>query len=657
MTFLNTLQAWQWAVFAAIPVAIVALYFLKLRRELVLVPSTYLWARAIEDLHVNSLWQRLRRSLLLLLQLLLVGLLMAACFRPSWRGSELVGQRFVFLVDTSASMSATDVSPNRLEVAKKKLLDLIGQMKSGDAALLVTFSDVARVEQPFTSNRGLLREKVRRIRPSQRRSDLQEALRVAAGLANPGRIGEDVGDVRTAGALPATLYILSDGGFPPIANFALGNLTPVYIAVGSPRPDNVGVMAFSVERNPAKPGQLEAFARFENSGEEEVSSDVTLSVDGRLADAGRLVLSKKSEGAIRFDLGNIEEGVLKIDWQRSDQLNLDNSASVVFGIPRRARVLLVTPGNESLRLALSTPEARKIADVTAVGSDYLGTNDYRDAAAGNAYDVILFDRCVPPVMPACNTFFVGDVPPDGRWTRGTRQPLPFILDNDRAHPLTYLVDMSSVRFIYDGFPVHGPEGSRSLCDGSTGPLIVIAQRGGYEDVAMGFELVGDNSKGEVIPKTDWPGRSSFPVFVMNVLTYLGGLQGTANSLNVQPGAPANLRLRTKLDQITVESPSREVTELPRNGQNAFAFSGTDEIGIYKVFEGTSRTPSQRFAVNLMDSRESNLAPRDRLELGFESVPAKSSGEPTRRELWKLLLLIGLGVLMFEWYVFNRRVFL
>ncbi len=41
-----------------------------LKREPLEVPSTYLWHKSIEDLHVNSIWQRLRRSLLLLLQLL-----------------------------------------------------------------------------------------------------------------------------------------------------------------------------------------------------------------------------------------------------------------------------------------------------------------------------------------------------------------------------------------------------------------------------------------------------------------------------------------------------------------------------------------------------------------------------------------------------------
>ena len=70
--FINTLTGWQWLILAAIPPAIIALYFLKLRRQPLEVPSTFLWHRTIEDLHVNSLWQRLRQNLLLFLQLLLL---------------------------------------------------------------------------------------------------------------------------------------------------------------------------------------------------------------------------------------------------------------------------------------------------------------------------------------------------------------------------------------------------------------------------------------------------------------------------------------------------------------------------------------------------------------------------------------------------------
>ena len=155
MNLVNSLSLGQWLILAAVPPAIVALYFLKLRRQPVEIPSTYLWTRTIEDLHVNSLWQRLRQSLLLFLQLLVVALAMAACIRPGWRGAQLSGNRLIFLIDTSASMSATDAAPTRLAAAKQRALDMINQMKSGDVAMVITFSDVARVEQSFTDNRSL----------------------------------------------------------------------------------------------------------------------------------------------------------------------------------------------------------------------------------------------------------------------------------------------------------------------------------------------------------------------------------------------------------------------------------------------------------------------------------------------------------------------
>ena len=74
-------------------------------------------------------------------------------------------------------------------------------------------------------------------------------------------------------------------------------------------------------------------------------------------------------------------------------------------------------------------------------------------------------------------------------------------------------------------------------------------------------------------------------------------------------------------------------------------------------EGDGRDVSQRFAVNMFSSRESNLKPRDQIELGYHLIPGRSASEPTRKELWKWLLLTALGVLIFEWYVYNRRVYL
>src|SRR5437764_10745369 len=120
MQFSTPLGITAWAILAGVPIGIIALYFLKLRRRPVHVSSTLLWRRSLEDLHVNSLFQKLRRNLLLFLQLLAVFLAMAALTGPRVRGTTGAGQRFVIAIDDSASMSAADVAPTRLAKAKQE---------------------------------------------------------------------------------------------------------------------------------------------------------------------------------------------------------------------------------------------------------------------------------------------------------------------------------------------------------------------------------------------------------------------------------------------------------------------------------------------------------------------------------------------------------
>ena len=45
-----------------------------------------------------------------------------------------------------------------------------------------------------------------------------------------------------------------------------------------------------------------------------------------------------------------------------------------------------------------------------------------------------------------------------------------------------------------------------------------------------------------------------------------------------------------------------------------------------------------------------------LAIGYDDVTAQSPGSPVRKELWTPLLLAALAVLVFEWYIYNRRVY-
>jgi hypothetical protein len=211
--------------------------------------------------------------------------------------------------------------------------------------------------------------------------------------------------------------------------------------------------------------------------------------------------------------------------------------------------------------------------------------------------------------------------------------------------------------IQEGFPVEGPASAAVLIHSDAGPLLTIAPRRGFEDAVLGMDIIGADETGQPEPKTDWPNRRSFPVFLMNVLTYLGGGGGALSAPSVRPGEPVVLRAAAEADRVRVVAPGGRQTRLNRGAQNAFVFADTEQLGVYEVYEDESRTPSQRFAVNLFDRRESDLAPRAEIELGYEMVEGDTRAQPVRREIWKWALLIGLAVLIIEWYVYNRRVYL
>src|SRR5215218_7750769 len=123
-TFLNP---WTAALAGAIVVpSLLILYFLKLRRREMPVPSTLLWKKAVQDLQVNAPFQRLRRNLLLFLQLLLLFLLLLAFSRPVTNYTPGAGTTTVILIDRSASMSAKDPDlkgNTRLDEAKRRARD------------------------------------------------------------------------------------------------------------------------------------------------------------------------------------------------------------------------------------------------------------------------------------------------------------------------------------------------------------------------------------------------------------------------------------------------------------------------------------------------------------------------------------------------------
>ena len=105
--------------------AIILLYLLRLRRRDLVIPSVFLWRRAVQDIQANAPFQKLRRNLLLFLQLAALACLVAGLAAPFFLASRLGGRSTVIVLDASASMKATDADGSRFAEARRRAQEII----------------------------------------------------------------------------------------------------------------------------------------------------------------------------------------------------------------------------------------------------------------------------------------------------------------------------------------------------------------------------------------------------------------------------------------------------------------------------------------------------------------------------------------------------
>lgn len=640
MSFQGSLAGWQWALAACVPLGIFALYFLRLKRKPIEVPSTFLWKKSIEDLRVNALWQRLRKNILLLLQLLVCAWVLMSLTRPTME-STASGRRLIILIDNSASMSATDIRPNRLADAKIKANAIVATMQSGDATMVIATSDVARVVSSYTENTADLKARIASIETTARRTNLREALTIASGLANPQRAGEE-----DAEAVPASLYLISDGRFPEIADIPLGNLNLTYLSVGTSN-HNLAITGLAARPNDADPTKLAVFAKVQNFSDRPITTEARLLVDNKPIDLQRLTVGPGSEQPMSFRLSTPQSAVLSVDLQAADDLAVDNRAWAVINPPRRVRMLVVGADNPILKAVLKTEQLAKLATIEFESAKFADSDFERDQRFAN-FDLIVFDRCSPKTMPPCNTFFIRSLPPTLKDAKPINAEGPIVLNWKAEHPVLRYLSIDDVNVVSASI-VTAPRGADTLIESDKGPLLFAQPRGIYTDLIQTFALVDDSGSW----KTDWPLKLSFPLYIINVVRALGNADSEGQQ-NLHPGDPIAYRSPEDVAVATVEYPSGKKAEIKRSPGGRFEVLDTEEVGIYTISAGKSE---RRYAVNLFDFEESNIRPAEQVKIGAVAAKDASAEFVTKRELWKPLALVALLFLLFEWYVYNRRVYI
>ena len=135
------------------------------------------------DVEANAPWQKLRRSLLLLLQLLLVAALALLAARPFFERPAGLARDIVLVMDTSASMAATDVVPDRLTAAKQVAIDALRELPTGGKVSVIAADRSARIVVNESTDLARVRQAIEGIAVTRTRGDLGDALELASKLS------------------------------------------------------------------------------------------------------------------------------------------------------------------------------------------------------------------------------------------------------------------------------------------------------------------------------------------------------------------------------------------------------------------------------------------------------------------------------------------
>jgi hypothetical protein len=635
------------------------LYFLKLKRREQIVSSTLLWKRAVQDLQVNAPFQRLRRNLLLLLQLLVLLAILLALAGPIMSLIAGPARRYVILIDRSASMNATDDKPSRLEAAKEQAKIFVESLRSkafyslrddSEQTMVIAFDSRAKVLCNFTSDKKQLNRAIEAVTPSDDVSSLSEAIVVAQAFAQSPGVEADYMSAEE----PAQLILFSDGQIRDLDQIVVGSDEMTFHCLGESQ-QNVAVIAMQARRSYENPEQVSVFATLANYGAEPANCDVQLSINNdvravRTATVPPRVTNESPNSvrpgklAVDFSLSYAEGGVLEVrklqNSDTTDCLSCDDAAWAILPAPKKLSVLLVTAGNKVLESALQACPLARLELQSPAQFDAAAPNDL---SIEQRYDMIVLDNCTPTKLPKCRYLVFGR-PPDGIDVSSPQElENQVIVDWRTKHPVLKYVELTNL-FAAKCYKMILPRDADVLAEFNETPALALVRRNGSAFLLAGFDVL----------QTNWPFEPSFVLFCYNAASFLGMQLGGGQEMNLKVGEP--IVVEGLDDQIAaqIEGPGLSGLEIKSSTSGSLRFPGTDRTGTYRL--STGGQPDKFFAVNLLDQKESNIEPVREIVLSGQSIQAEEHAVSRANiPLWPFLVGLALVLVCLEWIIYNYKV--
>ncbi len=597
------LSPWGLLGLIAVP-TILLLYILKQKREKLAVSSLILWRQVLLDMQARTPWQKLRKNLLMFLQLLAALLIVLALAGMALQLGARPQESVILVVDSSLSMSSADIQPTRLDAAKKDAVRYINELSKDSLVTVVSIGREAGVLLYASSAKDEIIKSIEAIEQTYSYLDLTrtEELILSLKRQDPGAVVVLFGDKPVRVGSEEVQF----------SNYRKQN-------------DNLAIIRFTHTR---AGDQITGMSIIRNQGNTETEVSVSLYGDDKFLDSKRINISGNEIQTVWWRGIPSTAKTLRCVIDTEDILEADNFAYDTVSSDETVKVLLVTKGNLFLEKVISLIEGVELVRTLPEEiTEYKG------------YDLYIMDGTIPEVLPGDGNIVIFDPHPNSMFPVGGWMDTPGVRGVE--HPVFQYLD--NIRFSIGRTRIlEKTELFESLMEYNGNPIIMEGQVQNTRILVFGFNLY----------ETDLPLRSEFPVIMSNILSEYAPKRGSQIP-DMLVGDTFQFKLRPDTESARIVLPGgKNMAIAPPMPPETF--TETNKPGIYRLEQKkTAQTIETFFAVNLPDEWLAENKPEGNIT-GDDGpgihIPLKKTGV-----LFILPLLIAaLIILSLEWWYYANR---
>ncbi|HPA53554.1 MAG TPA: BatA and WFA domain-containing protein [Bacillota bacterium] len=575
---------------------VVLMYILKQKFEERQISSIYLWQQVLKDIEVNTPWQKLKKNLLLFLQLLSILFLVFALSDPYLYTGGGMHSNLVIVIDNTGSMNARYENGTRLAKAKQLAEEMISRSGTKANITLLTVGRSPRVEIGKTTDKGEAISKLRGINPGNSSGNINDSVSLVRAM---------IKQYEGSDSYKAVFYTDSpvntedlNAEVVPLAS-ELVNVSLDYISYSD---DN---------------GKLTVLVRASNRSNTSLKREISLYGNDKVMDIKNVEIPAGETMSVYFEGISANAPYIWAELTEKDDLVEDNQVYGVLNFSKPKKVLLISTGNAFIERALSNIE----------GLELYKTNP--DADIDEGYDLYIFDSTMPSILTESGSVLT--VNPTGAELQGG-------IADIATHTITKYMENANftVSKLKD---MEVPFWADILIKFGDNAAAISGEYKGRKMAVIGFDL----------HDSDFPLTTEYPIFMYNLAAYLVGID-TEGKTSYVCGDAIDLSPNPEVTEAVVKDPEGIEYRLEL-AYPMLPFDNTGQYGVYELTQKIDETEKvSSFAVNFPTESES-VNSKQEVDISQEASEAGNTSGGTRlQELFLGLMLMAAAI---EWVVYIR----